>query len=164
MAAFVHLRVLSPQLALFIDSSRCAGASPVDLVVKNPPANAGDVRDKGSIPGSGRSTGRGNGNPLQYSRLENPTDGVGSLAGYGPWGRTELYMTKATEFSHSASRLLLSQEPGFSVLAEPVEPALVQCVSSAATKMMNHMTKGISNRQIKLLEKKSYSIHTHDES
>ena len=129
MAAFVPLCVLSPQLALFIDSSRCAGASLVDLVVKNPPANAGDVRDKGSIPGSGRSTGGGNGNPLQYSRLENPMDG-GSLAGYGPWGRTELYMTKATEFSHSvqsASRLLLSQEPGFSVLAEPVEPALVQC-------------------------------------
>ena len=37
------------------------------LVVKNPPANAGDVRDLGSIPGLGRSPGRGNGNLLQYS-------------------------------------------------------------------------------------------------
>ena len=37
------------------------------LVVKNPPANAGDLRDKGSIPGSGRSPGRGHGNPLLYS-------------------------------------------------------------------------------------------------
>ncbi len=42
------------------------------LVVKNLPANAGDV---GSIPGSGRSPGEGNGNPLQYSCLENPMDG-----------------------------------------------------------------------------------------
>ena len=37
------------------------------LIVKNPPANAGDMRDLGSIPGSGRSFGEGNGNPLQYS-------------------------------------------------------------------------------------------------
>ena len=41
---------------------------------KNPPANAGDVRDLGLIPGSGRSPGGGNGNPLQYSCLENPMD------------------------------------------------------------------------------------------
>ena len=44
------------------------------LVVKNTPANAGDVRDTGSIPGSGRSPGVGNCNPLQYSCLENPLD------------------------------------------------------------------------------------------
>ena len=44
------------------------------LVVKSPPANAGDVRDVGSIPGSGRSPGGGHGNPLQYSCLENSTD------------------------------------------------------------------------------------------
>ena len=44
------------------------------LVVKNPPANARDIRDMGSIPGSGRSPGEGNGNPLQYSCLENPMD------------------------------------------------------------------------------------------
>ena len=42
------------------------------LVVKNLPANAGDLRDKGSIPGLGRSPGEGHGNPLQYSYLENP--------------------------------------------------------------------------------------------
>ena len=40
--------------------------------IKKPPANAGDVRDMGSIPGSGRSSGERNGNPLQYSYLENP--------------------------------------------------------------------------------------------
>ena len=44
------------------------------LVVKNPPASAGDAKDSGSIPGSGRSLGGGNGNPGQYSCLENPMD------------------------------------------------------------------------------------------
>ena len=49
-------------------------ASQVALVVKNTPANEGDLRDVGSIPGSGRSPGEWNGNPLQYSSLENPMD------------------------------------------------------------------------------------------
>ena len=44
------------------------------LVVKNLPATAGNARDMGLIPGSGRSPGEGNGNPLQYSCLENPMD------------------------------------------------------------------------------------------
>ena len=44
------------------------------LEVKNMPANAGDIRDVGLIPGSGRSPGGGNGNPLWYTCLENPTD------------------------------------------------------------------------------------------
>ena len=43
-------------------------------MVKNPLVHAGDPRDMGSIPGSGRSLGEGNGNPLQYSCLENPID------------------------------------------------------------------------------------------
>ena len=46
----------------------------MELVVKNPPASAGDVRDTGWIRGSGISSGEGNGNPLQYSCLENPVD------------------------------------------------------------------------------------------
>ena len=57
------------------------GASQVVLVVKNLPGNATDVRDKASVPGLGRSHGRGNGSPLQwaflpegYSCLKNPTD------------------------------------------------------------------------------------------
>ena len=49
-------------------------ASQVALVVKNPPANAGGMRDAGSIPGSGRSPGGGHGTLLQYSYLENPKD------------------------------------------------------------------------------------------
>ena len=48
------------------------------VTVKNPSANAGDVRDTGSVPGLGRSPGGGNGNPLQYPGLENPMD-------RGPW-------------------------------------------------------------------------------
>ena len=51
------------------------------LVVKNPPANAGEVRNVGSIPGLGRSPAGGNGNPLQYSCLENPM-------GRGAWRAT----------------------------------------------------------------------------
>ena len=43
-------------------------------MVKDLAANVGDTRDAGSIPGSGRSPGGGNGNPLQYSRQENPLD------------------------------------------------------------------------------------------
>ena len=49
-------------------------ASKVVLVVKNPPANEGDIRDAGLIPGLGRSPGVGHGSPLQYSYLENPMD------------------------------------------------------------------------------------------
>ena len=50
------------------------GAFQVELVEKNLPANAGDIRYGGSIPGSGRSPGGGHGNPLQCSCLENPMD------------------------------------------------------------------------------------------
>ena len=46
----------------------------MDSAVKNLPANLGDIRDIGSIPGSGRSPGGRHGNPLQYSCLENPMD------------------------------------------------------------------------------------------
>ena len=46
----------------------------VVLVVKNPPANGGDIRDVGSVSGLGRLPGGGHGNPLQYSCLENPMD------------------------------------------------------------------------------------------
>ena len=44
----------------------------VSLVVKEPATNSGDIRDAGSIPGSGRFSGGGHGNPLRYSCLENP--------------------------------------------------------------------------------------------
>ena len=65
----------------------------VILVVKNMPANAGDIRDLGSTPGSERSPWRRPGNPLQYSCLENP-HGQRSLSGYSPWSHKELDMTE----------------------------------------------------------------------
>ena len=52
----------------------CVWASQAVRVEKNLPANAGDIRDVGLIPGSGRSPGGGHGNALQYSCLENPMD------------------------------------------------------------------------------------------
>ena len=53
-------------------------------VVKNPPVNAGDLRDEGSIPGLGRSPGGGHGKPLQYSCLGNPmTEEPGRLQSIG---------------------------------------------------------------------------------
>ena len=70
------------------------GTSQVALVVRNPTASVGDIRDLSSIPGSGRSPGGGHGNPLQYSHLENPMD-------RGAWramahGITELDRTEVT--------------------------------------------------------------------
>ena len=60
------------------------GASQVALLVKNPPVNAGDIRDVGSVPGLERSPGGGHGNPLQGSYLENPKDrGVCGLQSIG---------------------------------------------------------------------------------
>ena len=56
-------------------------------MVKNPPANAGDEGEMGSIPGSGRSPGGGDGNLLQYSCLENPMD-------RGAWRATVHEVTK----------------------------------------------------------------------
>ena len=50
------------------------GASQVVLMVKNPPLHAGNMRDVGSVPGSGRPPGGGHGNPAQCSCLENPTE------------------------------------------------------------------------------------------
>ena len=62
--------------------------SQVVLVVKNPPANAGDIRDSGLIPGLGRSPGGGNGNPFQYSYLGNSMD-------RGAWGAPVLGVRKS---------------------------------------------------------------------
>ena len=59
---------------MFITVLLITRASQAALVVKNPPDNAGDIRDVGLIPKLGRFPEEGNGNPLQYSCLENPMD------------------------------------------------------------------------------------------
>ena len=61
-------------LKLFKDCTVITQAFQVSLVVKNPPANTGDTRDTGSIPGLGRSPGGGHGYPLQYSCIDNLVD------------------------------------------------------------------------------------------
>ena len=60
----------------------------MECIVKNTPANAGDIRDAGSIPGSERSPGGGQGNLLQYSCLENPMD-------RGAWRATDHRVAKS---------------------------------------------------------------------
>ena len=72
-------------------------------MVKNLLANAGDIRDSGSTPGSGISPGGGHGNPLQYSCLENPFE-QRSLADYSPWGQKE---SDTTEVTYSTARIFL---------------------------------------------------------
>ena len=67
-------------------------------MVKNPPSNAGDIRDVGLTPQSGRSLGKEHGNPLKYSYLENPIDRVAWWATVH--GVTELDMTEQLS-SHS---------------------------------------------------------------
>ena len=67
---------------------------PGDSEVRNPPANAGDTRNMGSVPESGRSPGVGNGNPLQYSSLEKSHGQRRTLVGYSLWGHKKLDMTK----------------------------------------------------------------------
>ena len=77
---------------------------PDGTVAKNLPARAGGARDSGSVPGSGRSLGEGNGNPLQYSCLENPAD-------RGAWptrvhGVTKSQTQRSThKLQHTSSRI-----------------------------------------------------------
>ena len=65
-------------------------------VVKNPPSNAGDIRDAGSIHGSGKFPGGGHGNPLQYSRPENPMD-------RGAWRATVSEVTKEVDTTEATA-------------------------------------------------------------
>ena len=76
---------------------RCV--SQVALVVKNPPANAGDIEDVGLIPGLGRSPGGGHGSPLQCSCLDNPMD-RGAWGATVYWGCTESDTTEACTCPH----------------------------------------------------------------
>ena len=64
-------------------------------MVKNPPANTGDTADAGSVPGLGRSPGGGNGNPCQYSCLENPMD-------RGAWRATIHEVVKESDMTGQA--------------------------------------------------------------
>ena len=84
-----HLNTI--MLLLIRQLIRVGTSFPGGSVVKNPPANTGDA---GSIPGSGRSPGGGNGNPLQYSYLENPMDRKA-------WGATVHRVTESDVMEHA---------------------------------------------------------------
>ena len=91
----VFFSILSFSAYIFFDISYSPWwASQVTLMVKNLPANAGDKRDAGSIPGWGRAPGGGHSNPLQYSRLENPMD-------RGVWWAMVHRVTKSWTHLHS---------------------------------------------------------------
>ena len=81
------IKLETVKILSFSPTSKLSWTSKVPLVVKNLPASAGDVRDLGLIPGLGRSPEGENGNPLQYSRLENPMD-------KGAWQATVYRVTK----------------------------------------------------------------------
>ena len=98
--------ILSPLLANFYAGIFIIWAPQVAVGVKNPPANAGDIRDTVSIPGWGRSPGVGNGNPLQYSCPGNPIDRRAWWV-VNPWGRKESDTTKHMFYS-TLGKLFLS--------------------------------------------------------
>ena len=87
----------------FMKDVSCFGASLVAQRLKRLPVSACNAGDLGSIPGSGRSPGEGNGNPLQYSCLENPVDG-------GAWWATVHGVTKSwtwlSNFTYGTLHLL----------------------------------------------------------
>ena len=91
------------------------GASQVALVIKNPPASARDIRDARLIPGSGWSPGEGNGNPFQYSCLENPIEEPGSLPSTGSRRVRHNWATEHT--AHTPWKVKYSSVAGIQGLA-----------------------------------------------
>ena len=107
---FCHLLLLGPTLYLFM--YHLLRASQVALVVKNPPANAGDLRDVGSIPVCRRSP-EGNSNPLQYSCLQNPTDRRGWWARVHGVAKSQTRLKQLSTLTRGATESL-SLPPPFS--------------------------------------------------
>ena len=90
-------------------------------MVKNLPANAGDTGEAGLIPMLGRSSGGGNGNPLQYSCLQK-SHGHKSLAGYSPWDHKKVKHRWATEHAamhNEASGIILNWRHSFLTFKMP---------------------------------------------
>ena len=107
----------------------CSLGFQVALVAKNPPANAGDTGDLGSIPGSGRSPGGGHGNPLQYSCLETPM-------GRGAWRAAvrrvaESDTTEATVCTHTHTHNYSSGTSSVFTVVQATPPSISGTVSSS---------------------------------
>ena len=122
-------------LSLYVSLSMTILGIPGDAVVKNPPANVGDARDAGSIPGWGRSSGAGNGKPLQYSCLENPMD-------RGAWQVTLHGVAKSqdtTELAPNSTRpcisLILFRNSSLqpTSLEDPSQPQRINLITFFAT-------------------------------
>ena len=117
--------------------------SQVALVVKNPPANAGDIRDVGLIPGSGRSPGEGNGNPLQYSCLRIPwTEEPGGLLFMGWHSRTRLSNLAHTQQKSTAF-------PPHTFLAHPNTPQARLPASTRAAPLSSSLLPLLENHPSK---------------
>ena len=103
-------------------------------MVKNPPANAGDLRDAGLIPGSGRSPGGGHGNPLQYSCLQNPMD-------RGAWRAPVHWVTKSwtrlTQLSIHACIIALQHRVSFSYTEKWIR-YMYTCIVSVLDFLLGH--------------------------
>ena len=128
-------------------------------MVKNLSANAGDM---GLIPGSGRSPGEGNGNPLQHSWLEK-FHGQRSVAGYSPWGYKESDMTELTRtglFSSETFTLYQSAGKGqlFSGLYQPVLGSLVIVLSSSSP--WSSIRQSLELRATSMLFRGHWSIYS----
>ena len=106
------------------------------LVVKNLPANAGDIRDENSIPGSGRSPGEGHSSPLQYSCLENPMN-------RGAWWATVHRVTQSwTELKWLTTHTYMCMEAGSRVIDKNCSlnyPLLIL--------MLEFLKSGVSNQR-----------------
>ena len=88
MGTFLCGNLFAFHLSMYLGVGLLGHRLPRGLVVKNPHANAGDVRDTGSVSELGRSPGGGHSNPLQYSCLESPTD-------TGAWWATVQWVTQS---------------------------------------------------------------------
>ena len=120
--------------------------SPHGMGVKHPPAIARDARDLGSITGSGRFPGVGNGNPLRYPSLE-------GLVGYSPWGHKESDMTEWLTLSLSLYMCLTL----FKALSIPLWTEQSPCPQRAYTWVKGDSTQ---NKQIQCVDGDEYSEET----
>ena len=116
-----------------------SGGFPGGSVVKNPPANAGDAGDAGSIPGSRRSPGEGNGNPFQYTCLER-----------GAWRATFHGVTKSWTWlsTHGnkmrSYRICISQSNVFHLAKYPQGPPMLQMAGFYSLLWLNNILVHIS--------------------
>ena len=92
---------------LFVPRYTIQRASQVVLVVKNPHANAGDIREAGLTPGSERSPGGGHGNPLQYSCLENSMDKGAWRATIHRAAKSQTRLKRLSKHAHSCLYLFV---------------------------------------------------------